>query len=142
MAWRHDQKACGSPCANLIRVHRFREKAIEYAASRKFRMRTGLKAARRGRHALQKLHEALRPSESLRSGSTGMRRANAETRTGLLRVLWRESTSTQMVSRSTCRERRRPHDAIAIMSPKASLTGLPVTMEKDGVWRRPRSNGR
>jgi len=80
--------------------------------------------------------------EESSSGSTGMRRANAERRTGLLRVPWRESSSTQMVSRSTCRERLRADDAIAIMSPNALLTGPPVITEKAGVYLRRRLSGR
>ena len=52
-----------------------------------------------------------------RSGSTGMRRAHAETRTGLLRVLWRENSSTQMVNRCTCRERRRP-ETLSLLCPQ------------------------
>lgn len=62
VAWRWDQKACRKPCANLIRVHRFRAKAPEYAEGRRFRKRAGLPAVRRGRRALQKLTEALRSS--------------------------------------------------------------------------------
>lgn len=61
VAWRRDQKACVRACANLIRVRRFREKGSEYAAGRKFRKRTGLPAVRRGRSAVLKLQEALRP---------------------------------------------------------------------------------
>lgn len=48
------------------------------------------------------------------SGSTGMRHADTELQIGLLPVLWRERSSTAMVSHSTCGERPRPDDSIAI----------------------------
>ena len=54
------------------------------------------------------------------SGSTGMRRVAVELQTGRFRVPWRESSSTQMVSLSTCRERPRADGATAITSPNAS----------------------
>jgi hypothetical protein len=63
VAWRKDQKTCGRRCATLIRVHRFREKKAEYAANRRFRKRTGLKAPRRGRNRLLRLSESLRSIE-------------------------------------------------------------------------------
>ena len=76
------------------------------------------------------------------SGSTVMRRAAAEPRTGPFRVLWRESSSTPMVSRCTCRERPRADGDTAITYLDVWLTGPRVTMEKDGVWQRRRLNGR
>ena len=76
------------------------------------------------------------------SGSMRMRRAAVDRRTGRFRVPWRESSSTQMVSRFTCRGRLRADGTTATMSPNAWSTGLPVTMGKDGVWRRRRLSGR
>lgn len=63
VAWRHDQKACDRRCANLVRVNKFRQKNVEYAANRKFRKRAGLKAVRKGRQQLMRLTEALRSVE-------------------------------------------------------------------------------
>jgi hypothetical protein len=63
VAWRLDQKACSRPCANLVRVQKFRRKKNEYAANRNFRKRTGLKALRQGRQQLMRLTESLRSDE-------------------------------------------------------------------------------
>jgi hypothetical protein len=65
VAWRFDQKACRPRCANLIRVHRFRQKKDEYAANRKFRQRTGLQAVRSRRNQLIRLHRDLRSNQDL-----------------------------------------------------------------------------
>lgn len=69
VAWRSDQKACGQRCANLVRVHKFRQKKLEYAANRKFRKHTGLKAARHRRQQLMQLTETLRSDENLAAPS-------------------------------------------------------------------------
>ncbi len=63
VAWRSDQKACSRRCANLVREHKFRQKKVEYAANRKFRKRTGLKAVRQRRQQLMQLTETLRSDE-------------------------------------------------------------------------------
>jgi hypothetical protein len=63
VAWRKDRKACGRRCANLIRVHRFRQKKDEYVANRNFRKRAGLAAVTHGRDRLMRLHESLRSNE-------------------------------------------------------------------------------
>jgi len=62
VAWRIDQKACGTRCANQLRVARFRMKQPEYLANRKFRKRTGLTAVHNGRQKLIALHQALTES--------------------------------------------------------------------------------
>ena len=59
VAWRKDQAACNTRCANQLRVARFRQKQPQYSASRKFRKRTGLSAVRHHRHRLMALHQAL-----------------------------------------------------------------------------------
>ena len=64
VAWRKDQQTCGRRCATLIRVHRFRGKKAVYAANRRFRKQTGLKALCHGRHRLLKLNESLRAIEN------------------------------------------------------------------------------
>jgi hypothetical protein len=70
VAWRLDQKACSRPCANLMRVHKFRKKKEEYVANRKFRKRTGLQAPRQGRQRIVRLAEALRLQEPRTAPST------------------------------------------------------------------------
>lgn len=60
VALRSDQKTCTPRCANRLRVFRFRQKAVEYQANRRFRRRTGLKAVRKNRRVLMQLHQALR----------------------------------------------------------------------------------
>ena len=77
---------------------------------------------RQERHPGQ--HEAILHENSGRecsSGSTRMRRADAVPRTGRLLVRLRESSSTPMVSRCTCRERPRADGATATTSPSAWL---------------------
>ena len=70
------------------------------------------------------------------SGSTRMRRAAGEPQTGRLPVPLRESSSTPMVSRCTCRERPRAGGDTATTSPNAWLTGRPATTERAGDFRR------
>jgi hypothetical protein len=64
IAWRSDQKACSRRCANLVRVYKFRQKKVEYAANRKFRKRMDLKAVRKGRGRMMLLSESLRSEEN------------------------------------------------------------------------------
>lgn len=63
LAWRMDQTACNTRCANRLRVARFKQKQPQYSANRKFRKRTGLDAVRKGRHQLMELHQALEEDE-------------------------------------------------------------------------------
>jgi hypothetical protein len=59
VAWREDQAACNTRCANQLRVARFRQKQPQYSGNRKFRRRTGLSAVRHRRHQLMALSQAL-----------------------------------------------------------------------------------
>jgi len=65
VAWRKDQAACNTRCANQLRVTRFRQKQPQYSANRKFRKRTGLSAVRHGRRQLMGLSQALAVAETL-----------------------------------------------------------------------------
>ena len=64
VAWRMDQTACNTRCANQLRVARFRQKQSQYSANRKFRKRTGLSPVRHGRHQLMELNQALAEAET------------------------------------------------------------------------------
>jgi hypothetical protein len=64
VAWRIDQAACSTRCANRLRVARFRQKQPQYSANRKFRKRTGLSAVHHRRRQLMQLSQALAAAEA------------------------------------------------------------------------------
>jgi hypothetical protein len=64
VAWRMDQAACNTRCANQLRVTRFRQKQPLYSANRKFRKRTRLSAVRHRRRQLMELGQALASAET------------------------------------------------------------------------------
>jgi site-specific DNA recombinase len=75
--------------------------------------------------------------EKCSSGLIRTQREAGEARTGLLRVRLQESSSTRMVRRYTCKERRRADGATAITFPNASLMAQPETAERGGVSQLP-----
>ena len=76
------------------------------------------------------------------SCSLRTQRAVAEPQTDQLRVPWRESSSTLMVSRSTCRERPRPDGDTVTTCREAWSLGPRTIMERAGASLHRRLSGR